>query len=726
MCAKHFYAHSLENEPPSRWQVLEDHLLATATLAKKFASAFGAGDWGYVAGLWHDAGKYSEEFQKMLEASADAQIEQRSRVDHSTFGAQQASHKWPNGKGKLLAYTIAGHHAGLPDGRSNEDSSLLKRLDKTLPYSFACPGEILNRPKPRLPFAPETRRGGFELSFFVRMLYSALVDADFLDTERHMKRDQALLRPKEYSLAPLQRELDAHLVTIEDDKTVVNRTRSRILNNCRKAADLEAGLFSLTVPTGGGKTLSSMAFALKHAAKYDKDRVIYVIPFTSIIEQNAAIFRKVFGDDNVLEHHSNYEPREEDHRTRLASENWDAPIVVTTNVQFFESLFARRSSRCRKLHNITNSVIILDEVQALPSELLLPCIEAIRELALHYNCSIVLCTATQPAIHRRDDFLGGLEGVREIAENPEQLAVVLKRVRATDLGTVDDPELAGRLKTHDKVLCVVNTRKHALGLYERLRGEEDVFHLSASLCPMDRSKILKAIRETLKTEKPCRVISTQLVEAGVDIDFPVVYRAIAGIDSIAQAAGRCNREGRLELGNVYVFRPEHKLPPGYFRQTAQAAESVMRRFSEDILSLNAVEGYFRGYYWSQGERLDKKGILRLLNEGLLKLDFPFREVAGRFHLIEDEYRPVIVPLDEQADKLIHQIRGADSLRGFARRLQKYTVQICERDWQKLHNNQCIEMVRDIFPVLTCLYLYDERTGLKVDKLDNPDPSDLIG
>lgn len=734
MSGKIYYAHTDPNQPGKRpeegasWQRLDEHLKSTAKLARQFAAAFEAGDWGYIAGLWHDLGKFSDEFQKMLYQSAHPLAQNLSRIDHSTFGANQACRKWPRGEGKILAYVIAGHHAGLPDGNSNEDSCLRKRLDRNVPYSFRCSDESLNLFKPSLPFVLDKKHAAYALSFFVRMLYSTLVDADFLDTEKHMKPYQATQRPQGYSLTRLNDRLSKYLAKFDGcpDKTPVNRVRSEVLCDCLNAADKTPGLFSLTVPTGGGKTLSSMAFALKHALKWHRRRVIYVIPYTSIIEQNAAEFRRVFGELAVLEHHSNFEPRQEDYRTRLASENWDAPIVVTTNVQFFESLFGCRASRCRKLHNIANTVIILDEVQALPSEVLLPCIEAIKELALHYNCSVILCSATQPAIQERDDFSAGLAGVREIAEDPEELATSLKRVNAVDLGGLADVELAARLATHKKVLCVVNTRKHARLLYELLRGSDGLFHLSASLCPVDRSRILTDIRVMLIEGWECRVISTQLVEAGVDIDFPVVYRAIAGIDSVAQAAGRCNREGLLDYGRVFVFRPEHKLPPGYFRHTAQTAESVMRRFKDDILSLGAIEEYFRDYYWSQGDRLDNKSILRLLREGALQLDFPFREVAKKFKLIEEEYKPVIVPRDEKAGRLIEQIRYADSLRGFSRKLQKYTVQMSQHDWDKLHDSGCLEMMRDTFPILTCSHLYDAETGLNVHKLDNPDPNDLIG
>ena len=725
---KPFYAHSLEGQPPEKWHLLKDHLADTAQQASDFAASFKASNWGHIAGLWHDAGKYSKEFQEMLEESADAHIEHTSRIDHSTFGAKQSNQKWPKGEGKLLAYIIAGHHAGLPDGKTNSDSSLTRRLKKHLPYSFHCPGYLFDYCKPQLPFTPETKREGFEISFFIRMLYSALVDADFLNTEKHISPHRSALRQETYSLSELQEKLYDHLRNLQDNakQTLVNQIRAQVLQNCFRAADQRPGLFSFTVPTGGGKTLSSMAFALKHAGNWEQKRIIYVIPFTSIIEQNAAVFRSVFGEEAVLEHHSNYEPAEENHRTRLASENWDVPIVITTNVQFFESFFAYRSSRCRKLHNIANSIVIMDEVQALPSEMLHPCIEVLRELALHYNCSIVLCSATQPAIQQRDDFPVGLHGVREIANDPVFLSQSLKRITIHDLGLQSDADLINRLKQHEKVLCVVNTRRHARILYQQLSGEESVFHLSAALCPVDRSVILGQIHRALQHGQCCRVVSTQLVEAGVDLDFPVLYRAIAGIDSIAQAAGRCNREGLLKRGEVYVFRPEHKLLPGYFRHTAQTTESIIRQFENDILSLEAIEEYFREYYWLQADRLDKENILRLIDEGKGKMNFPFREVAQKFRLIEDDSLPVIIERDEKATKMIGEIRHVNSLRGYSRKLQKYTVQIYQDDWKKLFDAGCIEKVRDIFPILVCSHLYDENVGLDINRLDNPDPSSLIG
>lgn len=728
MGMKEYYAHS---DPTGRgpeeggWQLLSEHLEETAKLARQFADAFGAGDWGYLAGLWHDAGKYSDEFQAMLKNSCDAHIEQKSRVDHSTYGAQRAISIWPGGEGKTLAYVLAGHHAGIPDGDSSGDSCLSKRNRKPLPYYFCCPKSLFKQSKPKLPFSFLKERFCFELSFFIRMLYSCLVDADFLDTEHHMAPEKSANRPMPVSLDELDQNLENHLASLQTNAptTKVNTIRAGILNDCLKAAELEPGLFSLTVPTGGGKTLSSMAFGLKHALKERQKRIIYVIPYTSIIEQNTKVFRDIFGDQAVLEHHSNYEPAEEDYRTRLAAENWDAPIVVTTNVQFFESLFACRSSRTRKLHNIANSVIILDEVQSLPSELLLPCIEAIRELAMHYHCSIVLCSATQPAIQFRSDFPTGLQKVREITSDSHTLYQDLKRVRIKSLGPQSDESLIQQLKQHEQVLCIVNTRRHAKALFEQLSSENDIFHLSASMYPLHRSLKLQEIKTALKEKRPCRVISTQLIEAGVDIDFPVVYRSIAGLDSTAQAAGRCNREGLLPCGQVFIFEPEEGLPPGYFRHTAQVAQEIIRQFSQDMLSLDAIEEYFKAYYWKQGKMLDKENIMELIKQGT-KGDFPFRTIAETFKLISEHSKPVIIPIEGEAQEILERIHYSNNLRGFSRKLQKYTVQLNPYHWGKLKETGSIEIAQNIFPILRDTYLYSDNIGLDTS-CKNPNPESFF-
>jgi len=724
-----FYAHSLQGRPKSEWQPLEEHLRNVAELAGGFSAAFDSEQWGRLAGLWHDIGKYSRAFQRRILAlgGEDAHIEGVARVDHSTAGAQHVVKAVEGpGFGKALAYVIAGHHGGLPDGIST-DSCLGSRLEKTVPDYSACPQSLLQRQELTLPFPIDPRGAAMRISLFIRMLYSALVDADFLDTERFMDGPRHRDRRGYKTIDEIPKVFSEKLKALQDQApdTTVNGQRRRVLAQCLSKAEEDTGLFSLTVPTGGGKTLSSMAFALKHAMKHGFKRVIYVIPFTSIIEQNAAIFRDMIGENAVLEHHSSFEPDGEDHRSRLAAENWDAPIVVTTNVQFFESLFANRSSRCRKLHNIAESIVILDEVQSLPAPYLLPCLEVLRELAASYRTSIVLCSATQPAIQKRNDFANGLEGVREIVDDPQALAVRLKRTNVKILAQITDAMLAGRLMSHEQVLCIINTRKHARDLYLSMQEREELYHLSALMCPVHRSQKLAEIRQKLKENQPCRVISTQLIEAGVDIDFPVVFRAMAGIDSIAQAAGRCNREGRHQEGQVFVFEPETGIPGGHFRQTAQAAQWVIRHHANDVLSLATIEDYFKQYYWTKGDGLDEKQILNTLQSGCKNGDFPFKTIAEKFRLIENEMQPVVIPFDDKARSLIDKLEHGNYPVSVARRLQPYTVSIYRHQWQTLQTAGSVELMADTFPVLIDEALYRDDTGLVVDDPNDRDPESLL-
>ncbi len=716
---KCFYAHSKENRPPEEWQPLEEHLQNVAEIAGTFAEDFGAGNWGFVAGLWHDIGKYPDEFQEKLNVyeGADAYIETKSgRVDHSTAGAQHAFKTFGE-KGKLLAYAIAGHHSGLLDGKSN-NACLHDRLKKVIPDYHSCPECILNsKSLGELPFVLNVHnqnRFGFQLSFFIRMIYSCLVDADFLDTESFMNGEKSSWRKGYSSLAALNAKLGAALNQLAKHalETPINKHRSEILKNCVDAAELPQGLFSLTVPTGGGKTISSLAFAMKHALKYNLKRIIYVIPYTSIIEQNASVFRQILGENAVLEHHSSFEPDDEDQRSRLASENWDAPVVVTTNVQFFESLYRCRSSRCRKIHNIASSVVILDEAQMLPVPLLMPCLEVLRELSSDYKTSIVLCTATQPALSLTETFKNGLEGVREIVPDPDKLYAAFKRVQVKKIPVISDGELADRLKEHKQVLCVVNTRGHARRIFERIREEEEgCYHLSALMCPEHRTETLNKIRSALLDGRSCRVVSTQLIEAGVDIDFPIVFRSSAGIDSIAQAAGRCNREGKLlEGGLVFVFSPEDGLPPGYFRQTAQIAESVMLRH-EDLLSREAVTEYFRMLYWTKGEKLDEYQILDDLGEGAKNGDFPFKGVDQKFKIIKDSAEPVIIPWNKEAEVIINGLRYSEYPAVFARRAQRFTVQMYPKVLSSLECVGSVERLHDQYCVLVNMDIYRDDLGL---------------
>lgn len=718
-----------------REQPLSEHLRYTGQYAGDFAAAFGAEKWGLAAGLLHDDGKAGDAFQRRIRGAS-------IRADHSTPGARYASDHLaaPKGVGKLLSYCIAGHHTGLPDGNAGDDESCLaKRLARSetgpgyltaeLPSTFEPP------PIPKPP--ADAQRRAFSAAFFTRMLYSCLVDADFLDTECFLAPVRGGKRGGAPMLAALKPMLDAHLAQIaaQAEPTEVNRLRARILSECRAAAALQPGLLSLTVPTGGGKTLSSMAFALDHAIAYGLRRVIYVIPYTSIIEQTARVFRDVFGPEAVLEHHSNLvqeqdgEDDETEERRRLAAENWDVPIVVTTNVQFFESFFANRSSKTRKLHNVAKSVVILDEAQMLPVPVLRPTLEVLRELVERYGATIVLCTATQPALTASDEFRNGLEGVREMMGEPLHLERAFKRVHENRLGTTKDTDIARLLRREDRCLCIVNTRRHARLLFQALEDADGGFHLSAAMCPVHRSRILGdpqapaagTIRQRLRNGEPCRVVSTQLVEAGVDVDFPVVIRAMAGIDSIVQAAGRCNREGKImEGGRLYIFTPEKGLPAGHFRQTAQISRLVLSNRKGAVLDLETVRAYFKELYWlkDHGGGLDAKGILSLIAAGALTGDIPFKTVAELYRLIPEAQIPVIVPFDGKASGLCEELRYNTSAGRLLRQLQPYTIQIYPSVLAALKLAGYIESLQDErYHVLTRIGMrevYDDRLGLNPD------------
>jgi CRISPR-associated endonuclease/helicase Cas3 len=736
-----FYAHTLDGRPPSSWQLLEDHLRNVADQASVFASRFGAADWGRLAGMWHDVGKYSAAFQTYLRTAAGADPhsgDAAPRTDHSTAGAQHAV-RTIDILGHLLAYVIAGHHSGLLDGRS-DGACLDSRLAKTVePWQHG-----LDR-IPALAAPPPTaslqnafaRHDPFPLAFFVRMLLSCLADSDFLDTETFRDPGWAAQRPS-YPADILQR-MEEFLCTYIDGlrpiDTPVNRRRREVRTACVEAAGQPPGLFSLTVPTGGGKTLSSLAFALRHAVLHKLDRIVYVVPFTSIIEQNAAEFRRVvqpladdLGLDLVIEHHCDVDVGTETVASRLAAENWDAPLVVTTSVQFYESLFARRTSRCRKLHNLARSVIILDEAQTLPVDFLHPCLRAISELVNSYGATVVLCTATQPAIHRRDGFPIGLEGVREIIPRPAELYDSLKRVQVRHAGDQDDKTLAREILDCPTVLTIVNTRGHARKLFDLIGSDECHFHLSALMCPAHRSRVLREIRGRLDRGLPCRVISTQLIEAGVDIDFPVVFRSLAGLDSIAQAAGRCNRNGRLlergEFGRVHVFRSEHTRSERFFAETSNVGAQVLE-LHDDPLTLEAIEHYFRLYYWEQQDRWDKRQVLldfKLLQDRAFPFSFSFEEAARKFRLIETAGKPVVVPWGDRGRALCMELRrdGSAPTRWLLRALQRFTIEVPERGWDRHVARGDIELVHGRIPLLVSPEThYSETTGLRLDSEPPP-------
>jgi CRISPR-associated endonuclease/helicase Cas3 len=650
----------------------------------------------------------------------------------------------------VLAYLIAGHHAGLSDWNS-EISSLEYRLAqedslRELEESLAAdpPQEILDSkgfaPNLRaIPGGPvQEKRIGLGFALWVRMLFSCLVDADFLDTETYMDPRRAEQRRHWPGIAQLLDLFDRHMAAFSAAAKVtpVNRLRADILVQCRAKAAEAPGLFSLTVPTGGGKTLSSMAFALEHAKRHGMRRVIYVIPYTSIIEQTADVFRNIFGDA-VVEHHSNAEsdPGDENLKSRLACENWDAPVVVTTSVQFFESLFAAKTSRCRKLHNIVNSVVVLDEAQLLPPEFLQPVLDTLNLLARHYGVTVVLSTATQPALATREYFdprqnLRGLDGVREIVADPDALYRALRRVAVrlpADWSTPTAWEaLAEEIERHETVLAIVNTRKHARVLHGLL--PEGTLHLSALMCGAHRAQVIRDIKARLNAGVATRVVSTQLVEAGVDLDFPVVYRALAGLDSIAQAAGRCNREGRLASGEVVVFVPPQPAPPGMLRKGEDACRSVLHGHKGDPLDRDLFARYFERFYFACD--LDAEHIGELLKVDGRTLAVNFRAAAERFRLIrEEDTAPVVVlyrgtdGTDDTVDGLVGSLRNRGPERWLMRMLQRYTVSIRRRDALQRLGGDLDEVIPGLF-VQRGDWLYHPVLGLALEDVP-PAPAQTI-
>jgi len=717
---------------------LVDHLQCVAALAAEYALAFGAQDIASLAGRWHDLGKYSTDFQNYIRQAsgferANAHVEGRpGRVNHSSAGALYAAAKL-GPAGKLLAQLIMAHHAGLYDGE--DITQRLARDHDCLAAALAGspPSNVLAVPDLGELKIPGGASAPGAYALWLRLLFSCLVDADFLDTEAFMDAGKAANRSGWPNLDDLKPQLDAHLERLTRDATPtpVNRIRARILGQCRDAAARAPGAFTLSVPTGGGKTLAGMAFALDHAQRHRKRRVIHVIPYTSIIEQTADVFRKVFGDA-VVEHHSNAESDNEDARSRLACENWEAPIIVTTTVQFFESLFAARTSRCRKLHSIVDSVVVLDEAQLLPPPFLQPIMDVLNLLTRHYGVTVLLSTATQPALASREWFGGGfqgLDGTHEIIADPAALYAELDRVDVhlpADLKTPTTWDaLVEQANQHEDVLMVVGRRTDARELQARM--PKGTRHLSALMCGAHRSDVIAQIRSALSARRadsglpPVRVVSTQLIEAGVDLDFPVVYRAIAGLDSIAQAAGRCNREGLLARGHVYVFVPPKPAPAGLLRMAEQAAIGVLDGWQGKPLDLSLFRPYFERLY--RNANLDAKGI-----RDLLKVDrdsmgcVGLRQAADAFQLIDNEesgYRSVYVPYRRasKADAfgvLIGALRKDGPARWLLRQLQRYAVSLPGNQFALLERHGDVEEIVPGVFVLRSEAQYHPELGLLVE------------
>lgn len=711
---KKYYAHSIEGKPRSEWQPLDEHLKNVAKKAEKCAAKFQSADWAWNAAWLHDLGKAADEFQAYLlreNSLDDSEYDGtgHGRVNHSSAGAAFAEEILGPIIGVVNAYLAAGHHAGLPDfypsntGRAALQIRLVEGKENLRRISSAAK-EFAKQL--RLNIKPPAFVKPYNFHFWVRMLFSCLVDADFLDTEKFMNPEEAKGRGGYPTLTELKGLFDMHMhkMVSESPATTVNAARQEVLAACKDAAQHEPGLFSLTVPTGGGKTLSGMAFALDHAVNYGKNRIIYVIPYTSIIEQTAKILADIFGIENVVEHHSNLDPDKETQRSRLAAENWDAPVIVTTNVQFFESLYAAKSSRCRKLHNIINSVVILDEAQLLPPELLDPCVDGMNQLVRHYGVTMVLATATQPALSK-------LDLPRKIISNPAALYERLERTEIILPPNINNftqwEDVAGKLQQHKQMLCVVNTRRDCYDLYKLM--PHGTIHLSALMCGEHRSEAIQEIKQQLKDGLAIRVISTQLVEAGVDIDFPVVYRALAGLDSIAQAGGRCNREGKLNakgrLGEVHVFVPPKTAPRGLLLKGENTTRELFSL--PDFNPQNPAEftRYFNLFY----SKVNDTGSR--FKEWLQK-DIPrvhFRTAGNEFKLIDDQAQQSVFVNFGDSGKWLDELRRIGPKRHNMRKLQRYSVNLSRRDFGKAKIDGLLE---EVWPGLWCwIGRYDHHHGL---------------
>lgn len=703
-----YIAHKREENEQEEIQTILEHLNNTAKRCSEFAKCIDLPEYGSFVGKLHDIGKYSNEFQKRINGATIT-------VDHSTAGAQEAF------KRKLLiaALCIAGHHGGLPDvGNPRTDSAsdptLIGRVKKNLnDYSAwkteQSEYELQNTAEPLIKDRTE---------FFLKahMMFSSLVDADFLDTEEFMSNG-TVKRLEGDGLEVLLERLENHISKWDNPQSKLNKLRTQMLNECISSGQNDSDkLFTLTVPTGGGKTISSLAFALNYAVKHKKKRVIYVIPYTSIIEQNAEIFKNILGRENVIEHHSNNEFNKSNEETNiqemLACENWDAPVVVTTAVQFFESIFSNRTSKNRKLHNIADSVVIFDEAQMLPVDYLYPCVTAMWQLVNSCKTTVVLCTATQPSLE--SFFKASSKSnmpfiIKEICPTATKVTDDFLRAKFLYDGKLEDDELALKINENEQVLCIVNKKSHAKNLYSLIGSSDDNFHLSTYMYPIHRKTVIAEIKRRLLNNENCRVISTSLIEAGVDIDFPTVYRAISGIDSILQAGGRCNRENKRSVDEsiVHIFDTEHI--GKYQQMNTSVARDVINKYQDKIYQPEAVKMYFDNlYYYRNASRdmstFDIKGVVKSMEA------LEFKTVSEKFKIIENNTKTLYIPtLENKAE--IEALRNGNYSRELFRSLQQYSLNLYDYDFKKLDYISAIEVVDGSFYILANLDYYDDKTGL---------------
>ena len=736
------YAHT--PGPSGIWHLLGEHLQAVAELAEERAAAFGAADLAWWAGILHDAGKASEQFQAYLRLCHQQPDRKHPTVDHKGAGFLRALTVC-----EPLALLIQGHHGGLNDAKtigekSKDHASRRKELIDALTRFDQIDLGIIGRAAPNLARYDEWSPRSLE--FLLRMLFSALVDADHFDTERHRNPHDNAQRGRAPAISDLWRQFEVQQqrftasISPEAAQSDVNRIRAEVYDACLAAAERVPGFFRLTVPTGGGKTRSGLGFALKQADRRQLRRVIIASPYLTITDQTARIVGEIFPDDRaLLEHHSAAgQPEDDENGTqdereswrRLAAQDWDAPIVVTTMVQLFESLLGRKTTVCRKLHRIAKSVIILDEAQTIPPALRGPIYDVLHELVTNYGVSVVLCTATQPAL---DTLPEGIEPV-EIAPDPPRLFRMLERV-SYSWPQPGEPKwswerTADEMRTEEQCLAIVNTVANAQALFSELGDDNGHFHLSSRMCGAHRRDVFDLVRARLTEGQACRLVSTQVVEAGVDLDFPLLLRALGPLDRIVQAAGRCNREGAmLDKGRVVVFDPEEGgIPPGTYRTGADTTK-VMRStlLDEQELDLNDP-ATFASYFTKLNRAVDPDGP-RVQPERAKR---NFETVAADFHLIDQDQASVVVRYrgmnsdlardgEAPVDGLIRDIkiavaaRNSKWLRSLIRRAQPFLVNLRKRPLKHLADLGFAEPMTD--DLWLWLPQYDNRLGLIEGRLD---------
>ncbi|PHV71525.1 CRISPR-associated helicase/endonuclease Cas3 [Sporanaerobium hydrogeniformans] len=718
-----YYGRSVQQKEEIVYQFLKDHLKNVARLCEGFVEPISAPQIGTILGYLHDVGKYSDDFQRRIRG-------EKIRVSHADAGARILEEYYMHTKNplyRLLTYVVYGHHSGLHD-YGTPAKGMCKQLKIPSTNVSAWKEEIgvlpaISPQDLKLQLRGKEEFVGFTLQFYTRFLLSCLVDADRIDAQDFPNLEATKAMAVNTSMETLKERYEQHMTRLAANarESHLNQIRKGILKNCLDKGRQKKGMYSLTVPTGGGKTLSSLGFALTHAVANKQKRIIYAIPFTSIIEQNASVFADVLGKEHILEHHSNYEnpynKQEELVKFQLAQENWHEPIVVTTNVQFFETLFSHKATKVRKLHNIAQSIIILDEIQSLPNKYIKPCLMALNELVVNYGCTVVLCSATQPEYHKNKLFLEEVN-VEEMIENPSKLFEELKRTEEHYLGEQTIEEIACKIRADRQALCIVNTKKHAREIFERLEGEENCFHLSTNMYPKHRKTILSSIRQLLKDDKPCKVIATQLIEAGVDIDFPIVYRSITGIDSIVQAAGRCNREGKLAKGLVYVFKPEEEyIGKEYLALTAGIGEMILNK-EEAFLDLPSISKYFTYLFDITHQNLDYYHILQLCTDGIQNpydIRFNFEEISTNFKFIDNQGYSLIIPNEESVNELLEQVRFTHSVQAIVRKLASYTISVKRYELDGLKEEGALRIVEETLMVLDDLKFYNEDIGLVIKK-----------